>query len=241
MIEKKTYVISDIHGGFKALDQCLTRCNFNLEKDQLICLGDVCDGWSQVVECVRLLSQINNLVMIMGNHDQWTYDWLKGHLKMDSFGLHMDEFRLWVDQGGKATIESIVANDAHQEVYDFLDTAVYYAEDNKRRLFVHGGIAPTSKAVENTDRFMIWDRDMVKEARYQSISLDPVCTEYDEVFCGHTPTVLYNRMTPTKYNNVWMMDTGAGYTGCLSIMDVNTKQCWQSDPLPILYEGQKAR
>jgi serine/threonine protein phosphatase 1 len=37
------------------------------------------------------------------------------------------------------------------------------------------------------------------------------------------------------------MDTGAAFTGSLSIMDVNTKEFWQSDPLPTLYPDEKGR
>ena len=37
------------------------------------------------------------------------------------------------------------------------------------------------------------------------------------------------------------MDTGAAYTGSLSIMDIDSKQFWQSDPLPSLYPKEKGQ
>jgi len=40
----KTFVIGDIHGGYKALLQCFARSGFDYKKDKLICLGDITDG-----------------------------------------------------------------------------------------------------------------------------------------------------------------------------------------------------
>jgi len=43
----RTLVIGDIHGAYKALVQCLERSGFDKEKDTLITIGDVCDGWHE--------------------------------------------------------------------------------------------------------------------------------------------------------------------------------------------------
>ena len=59
----KTFVIGDIHGSNKALEQCLERSKFDKEKDQLISLGDIADGWSETSECVDTLLSIKNLIV----------------------------------------------------------------------------------------------------------------------------------------------------------------------------------
>ena len=41
--------------------------------------------------------------------------------------------------------------------------------------------------------------------------------------------------------NVGNLDTGAAFTGKLSLMDINTKEFWQSDPVWKLYPGEKGR
>ena len=51
----KTYVLGDVHGAYKALLQVLMKSNFDYENDTLISLGDICDGWSEVVECFEEL------------------------------------------------------------------------------------------------------------------------------------------------------------------------------------------
>ena len=41
--------------------------------------------------------------------------------------------------------------------------------------------------------------------------------------------------------NVWNMDTGATYDGKLSIIDVDTKEVTQSEPLYLLYPEDMGR
>jgi serine/threonine protein phosphatase 1 len=41
--------------------------------------------------------------------------------------------------------------------------------------------------------------------------------------------------------NVWNIDTGAAFTGPLTIMDVDSKTYWQSEPLHQLYLNEKGR
>ena len=65
----RTLVIGDIHGANRALKQVLSLSNFDNEKDTLISLGDIADGWGEVPECVDTLLGIKNLVAIRGNHD----------------------------------------------------------------------------------------------------------------------------------------------------------------------------
>lgn len=235
----RTLVITDIHGAFRALKQVLERSSFNKDEDRLICLGDVCDGWREVVECIQLLNNIPNLIYLMGNHDQWTFDWLSDKIKK-SCRLGPGDYRLWTEQGGMKTVESIENHNAHEFVYNFLNKADYFFEEN-HRLFVHGGIDPDSYAHEMDKMDLIWDRRLVELARFESISIELTAIYYDEVFVGHTPTLCYSLTTPTKFNNVWMCDTGASYTGCLSIIDIDTKEFWQSDPVVELYPGERAR
>jgi serine/threonine protein phosphatase 1 len=40
---------------------------------------------------------------------------------------------------------------------------------------------------------------------------------------------------------VWNIDTGAAFYGPLTILDVDSKEYWQSEPLPQLYPNEKGR
>ena len=149
-----------------------------------------------------------------------------------------DEVDCWTQQGGRASIYSM--QDDMDFCRAFLAKSKAYHIDGSK-LFVHGGIRPKSKVEDNDLHEIIWNRSMVKEAQYAVFSSDPVVEHYGEVFCGHTTTICNGRYEPCNYSNVWMIDTGASYDGSLSIIDVDTKEFWQSDRVVDLYPGETAR
>ena len=150
--------------------------------------------------------------------------------------------RLWIQQGGRATLNSFYGQPT-DDVYKFIDNAkLYHTIDDK--LFCHAGV-PVDAHKDTLDLISretyIWDRSLVEDARYGAMSSDPVVPNFSEVFIGHTPTLCYGFDTPKNYSNVWLCDTGASYDGKLSIIDVNTKEVWQSDAVPLLYPNHKGR
>ena len=67
----RTLVLGYIHGAYKALEQVFSRSGFDYEKDRLIVLGDVCDGWIETKQAVDELLKVKNIIYIIGNHDKW--------------------------------------------------------------------------------------------------------------------------------------------------------------------------
>jgi serine/threonine protein phosphatase 1 len=64
---------------------------------------------------------------------------------------------------------------------------------------------------------------------------------YREIYIGHTPTTNYDKDTPMRACNVWNIDTGAAFTGKVSVMEVETKNLAQSDIVQKLYPGETGR
>lgn len=222
----RTFVIGDIHGAHRALIQALDRAGFDYDNDQLICLGDVADGWPETRQCVDELLKISNLIYILGNHDFWTLEWLETGYAED----------VWVDQGGKATQQSY--GEKPQSHISFFKNAVPYHISNNR-LFVHAGISPLRPIEEQTYHTFLWDRNLARTAfDLFEKGIPGKLTTYDEVYIGHTPIPFHY---PIQSGDVWMMDTGAGWSGVLSIMDIRTKEYWTSDPVPSLYPGVEGR
>jgi serine/threonine protein phosphatase 1 len=193
--------------------------------------------------CIGFLNNVKNLVKLRGNHDHWAYQHLGHTIGRLREGLYFDEFRSWVNQGGQATINSLDTDEKVEEAFRFIDSSKFYHKD-VHRLFVHGGIKLGSKAEDNEPNDMMWDRRLVLNSILEQHSGDYL-VPYDEVFAGHTPTILlsvpHESTIPIHVLNVWMVDTGASYSGCLTVMDVDTKEFWQSDPVVELYPGIKAR
>jgi len=234
----KRYVMGDIHGAYLALMQCLGRSGVNYEHDKLIVLGDVCDGWAHVKACIEELLKIKNLIYILGNHDKWAYEWATTGAMPE----------IWVTQGGYNTIKSYdVRKGMPSHHIKFLRSAPWhYEEDNK--LFVHGGLtdpmAPIKKQLLND---LIWDRELLYMAVDQErTSKTKKLSQWDEIYLGHTTTLSWKLnskriTTPIHACEVWDLDTGAGWGGKLTIMDIDTKDYWQSDLSTDLYPGQRGR
>jgi serine/threonine protein phosphatase 1 len=223
----RTLVIGDIHGACRALQQCLERASFDYENDQLISLGDVADGWPETRECIDELLKIRSLIYILGNHDFWTLEWMETGVIEP----------IWFEQGGKATIASYSDGIPETHILFLKNARLHHQIDSK--LFVHAGINPAIPLENQTLQILLWDRNLAHTAydRY-SKGIPGKLTSFHEVYLGHTP-IPYDK--PLQSGDIWLMDTGAGWSGVLSIMDIETKEVFMSDPVPALYPGIEGR
>ena len=223
----KTYIIGDIHGAYRALLQCFERSGFNMKKDRLIVIGDVCDGYPEVRQCIDELLTVKHCDLVIGNHDMWTLDW----------ALRGDKPEIWKSQGGDRTIASYNGGPLPKEHIDFLKNGQLWIEFEEQ-LFVHGGFCPDIPLSKDNAQSLMWDRKLIDMA-WRSHKMGSECKygRYKDIFVGHTTTELYNSLKPIHVCNVWDVDTGAGWSGNLTIMDVNTKKYWQSDLTQELYGG----
>lgn len=258
----KTYVIGDIHGGLKGLKQAMERSPIK-EGDRIIFLGDYVDGWSESAEVVQHLIELQDkydCIFLRGNHDEWCNEWMKTGVRHP----------IWVNQGGKSTLESYIrtgyiTSDEHKKFFRNLHN--YYIDDQNRG-FVHGGFV--SRKGLGHDPYQsdyYWDRDMWQLAvlihgRESEAQGNPKVLRFKkhkEVFIGHTSTINwtckphypeYNNPAqvqngpitiPMNRCNVWNLDTGGGFKGRITIMDIDSKEFWQSDLLTDLYPNEHGR
>lgn len=239
----RTLVIGDIHSGLKALKQILDKAKVTTE-DTLIFLGDYVDGWSQAVETINFLISLKTThacVFIRGNHDALCNAWLKEDKDNPT----------WYQHGGRATMESYikVSDTVKNDHIHFYDHLKNYYLDTKNRLFLHAGFT-NLKGIDHEyfTKTFYWDRTLWELA----LSLNPELskndiyypkrlTHYKEIYIGHTPVTRIGKMMPHQAANVWNVDTGAAFKGPLSIMDVDTKEVWQSDPVHSLYPKERGR
>jgi serine/threonine protein phosphatase 1 len=239
----RTYVIGDIHGAYKALQQVIERVGLRRD-DTLIFLGDYVDGWSQsreVINYLILLDTEYDCVFIKGNHDAWCEEWLSG------WGASRD----WLSHGGGATVTSY-ASTTPVEIgrhLEFFSRMRPYYEDGSGRLFVHAGFSSMhGPQAEHYATNFYWDRTLWEMAlavddRIPSngIFYPKRLLLYDEVYIGHTPTTNYGFDIPMHCCNVWNVDTGAAFTGKVTVLDINSKKVVQSDIVRNMYPGEVGR
>ncbi len=239
----RTLVIGDIHGGLKALLQVLERAAIT-KADTLIFLGDFVDGWSQSAAVMNYLIALDKqqpCIFIKGNHDVWCEDWLRNG--------HADQ--TWLFHGGQETVDSYATTDAATKLQhlNFFETMKMYHIDEANRLFIHAGFTSMhGPQQEFHNSNYTWDRTlwemaitMDKRIKKDSLLFPKRLKLFNEIYIGHTPTLYYDVDIPMQGCNVWNIDTGAAFTGKLSIMDVDTKKFWQSDVVHKMYPGERGR
>lgn len=259
----KTYVVGDIHGGLKGLKQAMGRSPI-IEGDRIIFLGDYVDGWSESAQLIDYLLELKkkyDCIFIRGNHDEWFNEYIRTGQKQ----------YIWVNQGGQSTLNSYeqeYAGRIPKEHKDFFKGLHNYYVDDQNRGFVHGGFV--SRKGLGHDPYQsdyYWDRDMWQLAclshgriheggpsNYRRFE------KHKEVFIGHTTTLRWTCKPhyPEYHNdkqeskngpitipmnrcNVWNLDTGGGYKGKVTIMDIDSKEFWQSDFMSELYPEEHGR
>lgn len=166
---------------------------------------------------------------------------------------------------------NLLCSDIPESHREFFKTQVSYYVDEHNRLFVHGGFNRhyhIDDEYANDESVLIWDRDFWMQAMSCGtiVSLPDgsrpklkTKDNFKEVFIGHTTTEMWkyteNNLpeeldraylglritTPMNAGQVWNLDTGGGWSGKVTIMDVNTKEYWQSDLVQSLYPDEKGR
>lgn len=246
----KRFVIGDIHGCYLALVQVLERCGFDYENDLLITIGDIVDGWHDSFRTVEELLKIKNRIDIIGNHDNWfttfiqtgVHDqaWGMGGLstaKSYAEGIGLD---LKVQELGNGFMLNLNSGDIPEEHQKFFKGQHKYYKDKDNNLFVHGGFNPNEPIGRQLAYHLMWDRHLwskhiaIKNGFSKKIKY---AEDYNQIFIGHTSTTFMGSNVPVKVHKLTNMDTGAGGGGYLSIMDIDSREFWQSDYVPDLYEN----
>lgn len=255
---KKRYVIGDIHNSALALKQVLERADFDYEHDELYCVGDYVDGWPDAYETIEELLKIKNLHLVRGNHDQWFEEFYSNNEMELTEDLGRD---IWIKQGGLATLESYEnqpKNNRMKQAKRFWRKLKDYIITEDNILIVHAGwtkVYGFQSTAKWAPHSLYWDRDIWYDRLYLKELLDDE-REVDEerlqlegfkhIYIGHTAVSgLFRddveKVIPITVGNMTNMDTGAGWYGKLSLMDMDNGYLFQSDLVSTLYPNAKGR
>lgn len=239
----RTFIIGDIHGGLRALNQLIEKINPS-ENDKFIFLGDYVDGWSESAQVISYLMELekkHNCIFIKGNHDDYCANWMKTKI----------EFAPWMTQGGQATVDSYKDFTEEQKLVhlNFIERMKLYYVDESNNLFIHAGFSSMhGPSYERYETNYYWDRTLweMAVAMDTAIPLDSPrypqrLKKFNEIYIGHTPTIDYGVTEPMQVANLWNVDTGAGFKGKLSAVELESKRIWQSDKVMDLYPDEKGR
>ena len=238
----KTYVVGDIHGGVKALKDLLEQVPYTAQ-DLFVFLGDYVDGWNDALDTLRFLMAFKAkqpAVFLWGNHDELLYNYL----------IKKQAPKLWLEHGGAVTKSSFdgLLKEEITPFIAFLESLDHYYIDQDNSLYVHAGFTNMhGPANEFYQHLVAWDRTLWELAcathtKANSDLFKPTRLDlFNEIYIGHTPVTRIGKTTPTRRRNVWNIDTGAAFKGPLTILEVQSKAFWQSQPVYSYYPNEKGR
>jgi len=235
-----TYVIGDVHGRSRLLDQLLRDVPWNIQTDKIVFLGDLIDRGNDAPGVIDRVMEIQaaspNVVVLRGNHEQMLLDCL-------DYG---DPQWLIPENGGIATLASygitlselneIGEIDIPARHIDFIRNLPFYHED-EQAIYVHAGLVPGRHPSETDPTILMWSRDRT------------FYTGYDEKLCffGHTPTQFLPREGRKRRFGIYVrggcigMDTSGDEQSPLSCIKVETFTLYQAYPTGVTEVERLAR
>lgn len=219
----KRFVLGDIHGMYDYLIEVLEKSGFDYENDLLIQIGDIVDRGPEPFKCMDELLKIKNLILIRGNHDEaftskiWTGDSFLGDFSQNGQMITMEK---WNDLSPEERMKYGL---------EIFEKQVNYHISDDNIMFVHGGFPRDEKLEEVVSHVFYWDRELWNQALSckGDVKLKNIY-DFKEIFIGHTPTIYWEQKTPMYSGGVWNIDTGSGKGGPLTIMNIDTKEYFQS-------------
>lgn len=146
-----TYVMSDIHGNYRAYKAMLEKINFNRE-DMLYILGDILDRGPNPIRIILDLMERFNVEVIAGNHCVMACEclaFLTKEITSESIA-EIDEEMIqkllsWQQNGGISTTDEFhkCSREMQREIVDFISDFELYDEievNGQKFVLVHAGL-----------------------------------------------------------------------------------------------------
>ncbi len=214
----RTIAIGDIHGHSEALAAVINALDLR-QDDTIVLLGDYVDRGPDsrgALEQVIELGERCHAVPLMGNHEEMMLGAREGR----------DDLRFWLRCGGDATLKSYSGDQDVRRIpaehFRFLKNLPHYFETDTH-FFIHANYAPNWPLEQHDSKTALWLPLTDLPGPHYSGKIAVV---------GHTPQ-MGGKVLDLGY--LKCVDTGCGYGGVLSALEVNTGIVWQVDE-----NGQRA-
>jgi serine/threonine protein phosphatase 1 len=215
----RTIAIGDIHGCSLALTAILAAIDIQPE-DTIITLGDYVDRGIDSKGVLDQLIELEgrcHLISLMGNHEE---------MMLGARGGRSD-LEFWLACGGEAALDSYRATIPEQQTmnlellvprqhFAFLERLRLYHETDSH-FFVHANYAPNQPLNQQSSHTLLWlPLDDLPEPHYSG----------KIAIVGHTPQE-DGKILDAGY--LKCIDTGCGFGGWLTALDLNSGTVWQVD------------
>ncbi len=233
----KNYVCGDIHGCYYTLLSMINKLPLE-SNDKLIFLGDYIDRGpysKEVVQYVKTLTESNQAIALMGNHermctdpyDQRTWLYNGGDVALDSYDTRTDAEKVI------PSFDDIEARELWQtklpkissDHYEWMENLPLFYEDDDY-FYVHAGINPNGDLYNQHESDLLWIRNVFLNSNKDFAK---------KIIFGHTP---FKEIL--KQKNKIGLDTGCVFGGTLSMYCPQTGEFY-SEPLHIKDQNKYSR
>ncbi len=227
-----TYVMSDLHGNYKAYKDMLEKIEFS-NADTLFILGDILDRGPHPIKIILDVMNRPNVEVLAGNHCMMALEcmsFLMREVTWESLAeLNIEKIEKlvnWQQNGAGTTINEFrKCNTAtRQAVFEFISELDVYDEieiGEKTFILVHAGLgnfSPDKQMWEYELSELVWDRPDYEKMYFPD--------KY--IISGHTPTMAIKNNPRPGYiyqvNHNIAIDCGCNFPGgrlaCLRLEDM---------------------
>jgi len=201
MVEKRIFIIGDIHGCLDMLKALMDKLDWNPSKDGLIFLGDYIDRGKDskgVVDYIIGLKKISaNIQCLMGNHEELFLNYFKG-----------EDDGAFIYNGGGSTLTSYFEGgdkDIDQDHISFYKSLLLSIELDDYYV-VHAGFRPGVDVKDQSSKDLLWIREPF------------IFSDFNfgkKIIFGHTPF-----SSPLVMENKIGLDTGAVFGNKLTCLEI---------------------
>lgn len=207
----RDFVMGDIHGEFDLLVNGLDEVCFDPMQDRLFSVGDLIDRGPKSLECLQLIRE-PWFFAVVGNHEDMMFE--------EVLGRSYCGIRTWMMNGGtwwRKYKDDLNARKLVAEAYRTLPLALQIDHSSGPIGIVHASPPGSWTSEGLLDRLsqshILWDRRIIENGDYEYESLLPAPLK--RLYMGHTP-----QPEPLRMNGLNWIDTGAVYTGTLTIEEL---------------------
>ena len=203
----RDFVVGDIHGMYALFLAHLEDISFDREVDRMFSVGDLIDRGPNNLECLKLIEE-PWFHSVIGNHEDM----------MIRVVLNGDNSHHWFSNGGEWCVDAGQEEVTRlAEIADKLPITIT-VETHKGTVAICHAQPPKEKwepgeVLASFEReTAIWGRTWIKK---RTNDILPRIKNIWKTFHGHTPV-----KEPVELANVNFIDTGAVYTGNLTIVEL---------------------
>ncbi|MGX7012970.1 metallophosphoesterase [Vagococcus silagei] len=155
---KTIYAMSDIHGCYDAMMNSLKYIHLE-PSDVIVFIGDYVDGGSESFKVLKEImnfekSYPNQVVVLLGNHDEWLVDWLFSNKEMNDFHALKIGYETVMSFFNEFEIQNIINETKNSDAFS--------ADLVELNNVLHQKIMQSEKYKE----LLSWLREKTKEKRY---------------------------------------------------------------------------